>query len=490
MTASRLPAWARPSEILDLTRLAVPVAMSRASFMLMGLTDAVVLAQHAPGQLPLVLNGWLPSGVTMGFGMGLMLGVSVMSAELSGSGKGEETGRILRRGLWVGALYGVLATALVFLIAEPLVRGFGFSEELVGPIRQTTEILALGTLGHMLGMACSMYLEALRKPNLVTAVSMAAVVLNLVLDLILVPQYGAIGVAWATTGSRFFMMACFLVIIAFVTPAYKPSPKGPPGEFLRQNKVGVGTGVANAAEWGAFNLTFVIATLVSIDAGSIYGLTVQMMGVIFMIYMGMGTSTSVRVAERFGRKDGLGVREASRLGIVAAIVVGLVLALILVLLKDVVAHWLLTGPAAQAGGAAHAASLMPTLALMLAFAAGVTLFDGLQVVGAMGLRAQGIVWLPTFIHVGSYIIIMLPLCVWMAFTPDTVPATTNAFSSLLFWPAHWPGAMGLGVWGVFIGISIASVAAGVGQVLALEIKSRTAGERAELQGAAVPALAH
>jgi len=34
------------------------------------------------------------------------------------------------------------------------------------------------------------------------------------------------------------------------------------------------------------------------------------------------------------------------------------------------------------------------------------------------------------------------------------------------------------------------VAAGVGQVLALEIKSRTAGERAELQGAAVPALAH
>jgi hypothetical protein len=32
---------------------------------------------------------------------------------------------------------------------------------------------------------------------------------------------------------------------------------------------------------------------------------------------------------------------------------------------------------------------MPTLALMLAFAAAVTLFDGLQVVGAMGLRAQG-----------------------------------------------------------------------------------------------------
>ena len=52
-SARRMPAWARPSEILDLTRLAVPVAMSRASFMLMGLTDAIILAWYAPGELPL-----------------------------------------------------------------------------------------------------------------------------------------------------------------------------------------------------------------------------------------------------------------------------------------------------------------------------------------------------------------------------------------------------------------------------------------------------
>ncbi len=467
--AKRLPEWARPSEILDLTRLAVPVAMSRASFMLMGLTDAIVLAWYAPGQLPLVLNGWLPSGVTMGFGMGLMLGVSVMTAEMSGQGKADETGRIVRRGLWVGALYALLATALVFAIAEPLVRAFGFTPDLVQPIIHTTQILALGTIGHMLGMACSMYLEALRKPNLVTAVSMSAVVLNAVVALLLVPEHGAIGVVWATTASRWYMMVVFIVIIALLTPAFRKSPPAPKGEFVRQNKVGIGTGIANAAEWGAFNLTFVIATLVSIDAGTIYGLTVQMMGVIFMIYMGMGTATSVRVAERFGRKDALGVREASRLGIAASVVVGLALAAILVLMRDVLAHWLLTGPEAQASGENHSTSLMPTLALMLAFAAGVTLFDGLQVVGAMGLRAQGVVWLPTAIHVGSYIVVMIPLCVWLAFGPERVP-----------------GGMNLGVWGVFIGISVASVAAGVAQVLSLEIKSRSADKRAAEAGAAAP----
>jgi MATE family multidrug resistance protein len=272
---------------------------------------------------------------------------------------------------------------------------------------------------------------------------MAAVVLNLFLDLILVPLYGAIGVAWATTGSRFFMMAAFLVVIWFVSPGFRKSAPAPKEEFARQNKVGIGTGIANVAEWGSFNLTFVIATLVSIDSGTIYGLTIQMMGVIFMIYMGMGTATSVRVAERYGRRDAQGVREASRLGVVASVLLGLALALLLILLRDWIAVESLNGSDAASDGA----RLVSTLSLMLAFAAFVTIFDGLQAVGAMALRAQGVVWTPTAIHVGSYIFLMLPLCWWLAL-PE-----------------------GHGVWGVFVGIAIASVAAGLGQILALEWKA-------------------
>lgn len=443
MTSARLPAWARPKDMLDLTRLAVPVAISRASFMLMGLTDAIVLARHAPGQLPLVLNGWLPNGVFMGFGMGLMLGVSVMTAELNGSGKGDDTGRILRRGLIVGLIYGILATACIFAIAEPLLRLLGFGEELVAPITETTKILAIGTLGHMLGVAGSYYLEALRKPNLVTAVSMSAVVLNLIFDLILVPTYGAAGVAWATTGSRIYMMLVFLVIIAVATPGFRRSPPAPKGEFKRQNMVGIGTGVANIAEWGSFNFTFVIATLVSIEAGTTYGLTVQMMGVCFMIFVGMGTATSVRVAERFGRGDMVGVREASRLGVVASALLGVFLAISLILLRDPIAVTSLNGSEAGSAGA----FLVPELSLMLAAVAFVTVFDGLQAVGSMALRAQGVVWIPTAIHVGSYVFVMLPVCWWLALHTD------------------------YGVWGVIIGISVASVLAGLGQLVALEIKS-------------------
>ncbi len=442
--ASRLPAWANPKDMIDLVRLAVPVALSRASFMLMGLTDSILLGRYHPGELPYVLNGWLPIGVMFGFGMGLMIGVQVLTAELNGSGKGAETGRIFRRGLWVALAYGVIAMLVCIVVARPLLDLVGFDEQLAEATTACTHILAYGAIAHMVGLAGQSYLEALRKPNIATAINMSAVVVNAIVGLILVPEHGAIGVVWATTGSRFFMMVCFLIAALALTPALKRAPKGPADEFRRQNMVGIGTGVANIAEWGSFNLTFVIATKVSIDAGTIYGLTVQMMGVIFMIYVGLGTATSVRVAERYGRGEFRAVQEASRLGAVASTLVGIVLALILWLLRDPIAvTWLNGSEAASAG-----AHMVPTLAAMLAAAAFVSIFDGLQGVGSMALRAQGVIWTPTAIHIGSYILVMLPLCAWLALS------------------------LGYGVWGVFIGISIASVLAGSAQIGALEWMGR------------------
>src|SRR5262249_31917819 len=137
--AARLPAWARPKDMIDLVRLAVPVAASRAAFMLMSLTDAVVLSRYNAHQLPLVLNAWLPHGVFMGFGMGLMMGVSVMTAELNGSGKGQETGRIFRRGLALAVVFSVAATAVVWLIAPGLFQLLDFEPSLAAQMAQTTQ---------------------------------------------------------------------------------------------------------------------------------------------------------------------------------------------------------------------------------------------------------------------------------------------------------------------------------------------------------------
>ena len=69
----------------------------------------------------------------------------------------------------------------------------------------------------------------------------------------------------------------------------------------------------------------------------------------------------------------------------------------------------------------------------LAVSALMYLPDSLQVVTAQALRARGDVWVPSYTHLASYIVVMMPLAWWLA-----IP-------------------LGMGVMGLSVAIVIASV---------------------------------
>ncbi len=432
MTQRAWPAWARASEILDLLRLSGPIAISRLSWMLMGLTDAIVLGQ-VKGQeheLAFILNSWLPIGVTLGFGMGILLGVQVLTSELVGRHEEHKSGRIFRRGMGWAVLIGIAVTAIVYLVAAPLfdllfvqinpnenISASMTPDEFASETALITQILSLSLLGFMISTVCSYYLEALRRPLIVTITSYLGVGVNLVIDLAFVlgwwgmPQMGGEGVAWATVGSRWAITFALIGFVIWLTPALKPSEPGPEDEGTRQMTVGGGTAISNVAEWGGFNLTYTIAAFVSVAVNAVYGYSVQIMGFCFMFFLGIGTATSVRVAEHVGRGDLQGVKDASRLGVAATFVLGTMLALLIYAFKDGVALLLVNSEASIDG-----TMLAPAIAAMLIYAALATTFDGLQATASMALRAQGVVWLPSAIHIASFFALMIPLCYIMAVT--------------------------------------------------------------------------
>ncbi len=432
MTQRAWPAWARASEILDLLRLSGPIAISRLAWMLMGLTDAIVLGQ-VKGQeheLAFILNSWLPIGITLGFGMGILLGVQVLTSELVGRGEEHLSGRIFRRGMVWAFGIGLLVTAIVYLAAAPLfhllfveinpnddISATLTPEQFASETALITQILSLSLLGFMISTVCSYYLESLRRPLIVTITSYLGVGVNLVIDLALVlgwwgmPQMGGEGVAWATVGSRWAITLALIGFIIWLTPALKPAEPGPEDEAKRQITVGGGTAISNVAEWGGFNLTYTIAAFVSVAVNAVYGYSVQVMGFCFMFFLGIGTATSVRVAEHVGRGDMQGVKDASRLGVAATFVLGGMLALLIYAFKDGVALLLVNSEASIDG-----TMLAPAIAAMLIYAAFATTFDGLQATASMALRAQGIVWVPSAIHIASFFLLMIPLCYLMAVT--------------------------------------------------------------------------
>ena len=422
-----LPAWARAADISDLLKLSVPIAITRMSMMLMGITDAIVLGQYAPGELPYILNSWLPMGVSIGFGMGLLLGTQVLTSELIGIGRKADTGRIFRRGLWASLGLGAVLTGLVFFCAEPL---FHWIFVTIAPVSEVadkadpniiasetakvTRILSSGLLAFMVSQVCSFYLEALRRPLLVTVVMYLGVAINLFMDLALVGGFwgvtpmGAEGVAWATTGSRWTLTIVMFIIVLVLTPAFRKSMAGPLHEGRRQFSVGIGTAISNVAEWGAFNMTYIIATWISLAANSVYGYSVQVMGLCFMFYLGIGSATSVRVAEAFGSGNRDAVRDAGRLGVAATIVMGIILACILILFNGPISTIMVRSDAVLNG-----VVLAPAIASLLIIAAAMTIFDGLQATSSMALRAQEIIWTPSLLHIGSFVFVMIPACYWL-----------------------------------------------------------------------------
>ncbi|MEM1391270.1 MAG: MATE family efflux transporter [Pseudomonadota bacterium] len=408
------PAWMRASELIDLLRLSLPIAITRSAWMLMGITDAVVLGRMAPEELPYVLNSWLPMGVALGFGMGILLGVQVLTSELMGQERSAESGRIFRRGLKFAILLGVVLTLLMYPLAEPMFRALGFAPDVAAAVGSCTRVLSLGLIGFMITAVCSMYLEALRRPLIATLIAYGGVVANVFFNILFVTgvgpfePMGADGVAWATTATRSLLVIAFMIAVIRLTPAFQSSPDSPSDETKRQFSVGVGTAISNVAEWGGFNFTYVIATWISLQVNTVYGYATQLMGLAFMAFLGIGTATSVRVAEHYGRKDAEGVANASRLGVVATLATGVMLGLLIYVFREPLSLLLVRGDAAMDG-----ILLAPALAALLVTVAFAVVFDGLQATASMALRAQNMIWLPSAIHIGSFFIVMIPMGYWL-----------------------------------------------------------------------------
>jgi MATE family multidrug resistance protein len=399
MTASR-------PYVADLLRLAGPVALARLGIIGMAIADVVVVGQLAPDELPHQALGWAPTAVFLVAAIGLLQGVQVLAARSLGEKKPEGAGVALRRGLALGLMAGLLSAGLLWLAGERVFTLFGIDAGLAGPSTPVMNILALSVPLHLLYVAGTYFLEAIKKPGISTAVMWAANGVNLGLNLLWVPEHGAIGSAWATVGARVFLSAALLLWIFLLRDGAiygvrKLGAMGPSyGALLA---VGVAAAVSQAVEAGAFSAMTVIAGRLGADVVAAYQILLNLMAFVFMIALGLSTATAVLVAEAAGRQAPRDAARAGWSGIGLNVVAMVIMAAIITVFSRQIGH-LYTADAALA---TLIASLMWIAALILHP-------DGAQVVTASALRARGDNWFPTFSHIFAYAGVMPVLGFWLA----------------------------------------------------------------------------
>lgn len=404
-TAARLRLHAG---LLDLLKLAGPVMLARLGIMGMGLTDTVVVGRFSATELGYNALGWAPTSVMLVTSVGLLTGVQVLTAQAIGEGRPERCGAVLRRGLRYGLLVGLSVSALLLLLGPWLLAALGIEGSLARGAGVVVRIFALGLTFDILARAAGSFLEGLARPVPAMLVMWAANAVNLGLNLLLVPgsfglpAFGAAGSAWATGGARLFLLVALLAYIWRMPDAAAlgirgPSPRDRPAEVL-QRRIGYGAGASLFAESAAFSGMNIIAGWLGGLAVAGWAIVLNLSAVIFMPPLGLSAATAVLVARSWGARDRDGIVQSGVLGFLVCITVAVAASLGVLFAAPLIARGYATDPA-LAKLAAHALRLA-----CLFF-----VFDALQVVAAMAVRAQGDVWVPTITHVASYGLVMLPL---------------------------------------------------------------------------------
>lgn len=392
----------------DLLTLAWPVVLARIGIMTMGLTDAIVVGNYAGEELAYHALAWTPSAIIVTTAVGLMMGVQVMTARLLGEGRRDEVGAVFRRGVAYSLQIGVVSMIGLMLIGPWALDRAGLADGLAEGARTPLIIFALSMPAYLVSVAAQFFLEALDRPKAGMWAMWVANGVNLLLNLVLVPDLlglgmnGAFASAWATFGAR-LALAVFLVWYILRLREARAlgifhRPKRDVAAEREQRKVGYGAGSSYFIEVGAFGaMTFIAGQLGAIET-SAWTVVLNISAIVFMVPMGLSSATAVLVGRAYGANDAAGARRAGLVGIAVVTVLGLVIALFV----WPTAQWLTQ---AYNRDPALVAVAAPALALATLF----FVADAIQVVAAQANRAAGDVWWPTGLHFIAYTLVMTPL---------------------------------------------------------------------------------
>jgi MATE family multidrug resistance protein len=401
------------SDLIELLRLAGPVVLSRLGIMVMGLTDAIVVGHYSARQLGFHAMAWAPTSVFVTVTVGLLVGVQVMGSRALGAGRPHEAGAVLRRGLVYALWLGVAGAVLLVAAGPPLLHRAGLEQALADGATAPLIVFSLSLPLFALSVALSFWLEGLARPGAVTVAMWVANVINLLVNLLLVPgtfglpALGAVGAAWSTFVARGALTLMLAVIIlrrkdARALGVFDKPPRDRVAE-AEQRRVGYGAGGSNLFETSAFAAMSLVAGWLGGYSVAAWAVVLNVVAVIFMVPLGLSTATAVQVGRAYGARDPAGMSRAGWIAFGVTAAFALAVSALLLPLRHLVAEAYTTDPGALA-------LIAPALALSCLF----LLPDAVQVVCAQALRARGEVWIPTTTHMISYALIMGPLAWWLA----------------------------------------------------------------------------
>lgn len=393
-------------DIKTLLNLAWPVVISRVGILTLGITDTVMVGRYASEHLAYLGIGMVPSNIYILIMIGLLMGTSVLVSNRFGAKQYDKTGEVLWHALPWGFAIGLIGFVFCYF-GEFWLLLTGQDPVLAEKGGRVSIIAGLSLPLAAVHMTTGFFLEGIRNPRPGMVIMIAANLINIVANYVLVyglygmPELGAEGSIWATFIVRCMQVVAILSYVWFFIDHEKYGLRKPKiswagGRDLR--RIGYASGISMGLENGAFNALVLFAGFLGTVAVAAHVIMINVFALFFMMGLGFGVATSVSVGNAYGAGDMRLVSRWAWLGLSIQSVVMVVCGILMWVTAQQTGKFFSNDPA-----------VFNLAAAMIAWVALSLVFDTGQSLLAMALRARGDTWAPTLIHFIAYGVVMIPL---------------------------------------------------------------------------------
>lgn len=396
---------------------------------LVGLADSIMVGHYSTADLAAVSFSNALFFTVMVFAMGALMGITPLVGHIHGrlekllnegttdeeiAHKHEQITSLLTNGLVFTILMSILSLAILAPCIGNL-DAFGQEPEVVKCAKPYYILIVLSIVPFLLFTFSKQFLEGLGNTTVAMLITIGCNLLNIFLNWLFIfghcgfTAMGAEGAGWASLIARCLMPVCFFVAMLCKSEwrRYIVSMRRwliTRREVSNLFTIGMPIGLQSFAEAFLFTASFVIIGWISKESLAAHHVANQMADLTFMLALGIGSATTIRVSHQLGKGDLQAVRMASRASVHLCLLMNTIGAAIMIFGRNIIPYIFTDDP-----------EVIPIASTLLVIAGTFQYADGLQCIGAAMLRGIRDVRVPMRIALFSYIGVALPLGLALTF---------------------------------------------------------------------------
>lgn len=393
-------------------QLALPVMTGSIGHLLVGLVDDIMVGRLGPIKLAATSLGNSLIFIAISIGIGFSFAITPLLSESDGAGDYKKGRLQFQHSMVLMTILAFVLVLFLFLI-KPILYHLNQPPEVVDLAIPYFEIVAISMFPMIIFQGLKQFTDGLSQTKYAMQATLLTNVINISLNFVLIygwwifPELGIVGAAMGTLISRIVMVGFMIYIINRKKQFKKYIVFLKKHEFQKNIfkkiiNLGLPSALQMLFEVGVFTAAILLAGVLGAFPQAANQIAIKMAATTFMISIGVGVATTIRVGNQKGLKQFVGLRRIALSNILLIGLIMFVFSILFFIFKNHLPLLFTTND-----------EVIQIAATLLIIAGVFQVSDGVQAVVLAALRGLQDVVVPTYITFFSYWVVGFPISYYL-----------------------------------------------------------------------------